>query len=85
MIEEKLDGERIQIHKCGDQFRYFSRSVRLSAVRLVTRQLKLPALFSLGRKNKDYTYLYGKDRTEGSLTPHIADCFREGVADCILE
>lgn len=25
MVEEKLDGERIQIHKSGDQFKYFSR------------------------------------------------------------
>jgi DNA ligase-4 len=25
IVEEKLDGERIQLHKVGDQFRYFSR------------------------------------------------------------
>lgn len=25
IIEEKLDGERMQLHKVGSQFRYFSR------------------------------------------------------------
>ena len=25
IMEEKLDGERIQLHKRGDEFRYYSR------------------------------------------------------------
>ncbi|GAA5903015.1 hypothetical protein JCM6882_009669 [Rhodosporidiobolus microsporus] len=40
IIEEKLDGERMQLHKIGDIF----------------------------QKAKDYTYLYGENYTEGSLT-----------------
>ncbi|GAA5965465.1 hypothetical protein JCM3765_003291 [Sporobolomyces pararoseus] len=28
IVEEKLDGERIQLHKVGDQFRYFSRKAK---------------------------------------------------------
>lgn len=61
MIEEKLDGERINLHKRGDTFQYFSR------------------------KGKDYTYLYGKDASSGTLTPFIASCFRSDVVDCILD
>lgn len=30
MIEEKLDGERIQLHKKGGKFRYWSRCVSFS-------------------------------------------------------
>ncbi|GAA5908080.1 uncharacterized protein JCM6883_004110 [Sporobolomyces salmoneus] len=28
IVEEKLDGERIQLHKVGDQYRYFSRKAK---------------------------------------------------------
>lgn len=50
-VEEKLDGERIQLHKRGDAYFYCSR------------------------KSKDYTYLYGKSPTEGSLTPFFHTSF----------
>jgi hypothetical protein len=36
------------------------------------------------RKTKDYTYIYGKDATEGALTPFIANQFREDVDECVL-
>ncbi|GAA5828242.1 hypothetical protein JCM11251_002654 [Rhodosporidiobolus azoricus] len=61
IIEEKLDGERMQLHKVGDEFQYASR------------------------KAKAYTYLYGKNYTEGSLTPFIKDAFVEGVEEVILD
>lgn len=63
MIEEKLDGERIQLHKRGEEYRYFSR------------------------KDKDYTYLYGLDRTssEAALTPFIHDCFNRDLEEIILD
>ncbi|CED85204.1 dna ligase 4 [Phaffia rhodozyma] len=61
MVEEKIDGERIQLHKKGDRFQYWSRQA------------------------KDYTYLYGSSKDEGSLTPWIIDAFNEQVVDCILD
>ncbi|VDB87968.1 unnamed protein product [Peniophora sp. CBMAI 1063] len=61
IIEEKLDGERIQLHKRGNEFFYCSR------------------------KAKDYTYLYGKHIGEGSMTPHIAECFDPRVEDIVLD
>ena len=61
LIEEKLDGERIQLHKRGEEYRYFSR------------------------KDKNYTYLYGVDRTsqDGALTPHIWQCFDPRVGEWV--
>lgn len=32
MIEEKLDGERIQLHKKGDIFQYWSRCVHRAVI-----------------------------------------------------
>ncbi|GAA6040368.1 hypothetical protein JCM8097_007579 [Rhodosporidiobolus ruineniae] len=61
MIEEKLDGERIQLHKIGDEYQYHSR------------------------KAKDYTYLYGKDYEEGSLTPFLQDALIDGIEEVILD
>ncbi|XP_072034969.1 DNA ligase 4-like [Amphiura filiformis] len=60
-IETKLDGERMQLHKKGDSFKYFSR------------------------RSHDYSHAFGKDDMEGSLTPHIANCFKSDVKECILD
>ncbi|KAG8833158.1 DNA ligase (ATP) [Serendipita sp. 399] len=60
-VEEKLDGERIQLHKRGTLYFYCSR------------------------KSKDYTYLYGKQPGEGSLTPYIHESFNPEVEECILD
>ncbi|KAK4699162.1 DNA ligase 4, partial [Phenoliferia sp. Uapishka_3] len=60
MIEEKLDGERMQLHKVGERYMYCSR------------------------KSTDYTYLYGKDKSSGSLTPFIHDLL-EGVEEIVLD
>lgn len=39
IIEEKLDGERIQLHKKGGKFRYWSRCVFFSGLSARPRQL----------------------------------------------
>jgi DNA ligase 4 len=67
-LEEKLDGERIQLHKRGNEFRFFSRFGR--------RVIPINA----NRKAKDYTYLYGTsfDDEESSLTRHLKKAFVSG-------
>ena len=66
-IEEKLDGERMQLHKRGNEYLYFSRSVNFFIFR--------SSLSISFRKGKDYTYLYGKHVGTGSLTPFIDNAF----------
>jgi DNA ligase-4 len=67
-IEEKLDGERIQLHKQGRNFRFFSRCYPF----LVTG-------LTVFRKAKDYTYLYGTslDDPDSSLTRFLKSAFVE--------
>ena len=60
-IEEKLDGERIQLHKRGNEYFYCSRYSR-GSFNLVT---VIANRFAI-RKGKDYTYLYGKHVGEGT-------------------
>ncbi|KAH9479555.1 DNA ligase 4 [Psilocybe cubensis] len=61
-IEEKLDGERMQLHKRANEYFYCSR------------------------KGKDYTYLYGKDIGQGSLTPYIRQAFDgKAVTEIVLD
>ena len=67
IIEEKLDGERIQLHKRGNEYLYSSRFV--FSVR------RLYWLLPSYRKGKDYTYLYGSHVGTGSLTPYIDAAF----------
>ena len=66
-IEEKLDGERIQLHKRDTEFRFFSR------------YFPDILLTQIQRKAKDYTYLYGNslDDEDSSLTRHLKDAFVE--------
>ena len=81
IIEEKLDGERIQLHKRGNEYFYCSRSasyIQPAAVRHPAAELKIL------RKGKDYTYLYGKHVGTGSLTPYIDEAFDERVDECVL-
>ncbi|TIB65111.1 hypothetical protein E3P77_02845 [Wallemia ichthyophaga] len=61
VVEEKMDGERIQLHRKGDRYKYWSR------------------------KAKDYTYLYGKSPTDGSLTPFIHTTFDSRVDEVVLD
>ena len=71
-IEEKLDGERIQLHKQGRKFRFFSRC---------NGPLFLNLIFS--RKAKDYTYLYGSslDDPDSSLTRFLTSAFVENCEE----
>lgn len=69
IIEEKLDGERMQLHKRGNEYFYCSRSVILLVFVIVD------FIFGMQRKGKDYTYLYGAHVGAGSLTPHIDAAF----------
>ena len=81
IIEEKLDGERIQLHKRGNEYFYCSRSashIQPTAIRRPAAELKMI------RKGKDYTYLYGKHVGTGSLTPYIDEAFDERVDECVL-
>jgi DNA ligase 4 len=69
-IEEKLDGERMQLHKRGNEYFYCSRFVTLPS-----KHIRLPSKLTDDRKGKDYTYLYGKHVGAGSLTPFIDQAF----------
>lgn len=75
IIEEKLDGERMQLHKCGNEYFYCSR---LSAFRSRIGSFHLFWYLKF-RKGKDYTYLYGKHVGIGSLTPFIDSAFDSRV------
>jgi DNA ligase 4 len=74
IIEEKLDGERMQLHKRGNEYFYCSRLV--FAFPLLW-SIYLPNGFS--RKGKDYTYLYGSHIGTGSLTPFIESAFDDRI------
>ena len=76
VIEEKLDGERIQLHKRGNEFFYCSRFSDIP-------QIDVFIHLHPHRKAKDYTYLYGKHIGEGSFTPHIAECFDPRVEEYV--
>lgn len=71
-IEEKLDGERMQLHmetKVDDN----------------SRSYKSFSFWS--RKAKNYTYLYGSsfDDKQSALTRHLKDAFDDGVESLILD
>jgi len=66
-IDEKLDGERMQIHKRGNEYFYCSRFVPGLRIHILDSESH--------RKGKDYTYLYGKHVGTGSLTPYIDSAF----------
>lgn len=74
-IEEKLDGERMQLHKRGNEFFYCSRlESPMCAYEILTRHF---------RKGKDYTYLYGKHVGTGSLTPFIDKAFDPRIDESV--
>jgi DNA ligase-4 len=70
-MEIKLDGERVLMHKNGDQFRWFSRYYQLFINDI--------------RNAIDYTDLYGASKLEGALTPYINDCFGKHASSLILD
>lgn len=75
VIEEKLDGERMQLHKRGSGFFFCSRYC-LSVI-IISRLLTGTS----DRKGKDYTYLYGADGSSGSLVPYIEHAFDERIEE----
>ena len=76
-IEEKLDGERMQLHKRGNEYFYCSRC-SFTLCRYLMDQTDW-----ILRKGKDYTYLYGKHVGEGSLTPFITDAFDSRITEYV--
>jgi DNA ligase-4 len=76
IIEEKLDGERMQLHKRGNEYFYCSRFVAW-----VLDLLSVAGANRWHRKGKDYTYLYGKHVGTGSLTPYVDAAFDERVEE----
>ena len=74
IIEEKLDGERMQLHKRGNEYFYCSRYA-------ASDQEGCNCSPRPCRKGKDYTYLYGKHVGTGSLTPFIEDAFDPRVEE----
>ena len=70
-IEEKLDGERIQLHKKGEDFKFFSRYFHRYQHT------------EMSRKAKDYTGLYGKSLNDedSSLTRHLKNAFVPGCRE----
>ncbi|RHZ76968.1 hypothetical protein Glove_187g70 [Diversispora epigaea] len=60
-IEEKLDGERMQLHMKNGRFEYYSR------------------------KATQYTYMYGANKDEGSLTRYLSDVFHPRINEIILD
>ena len=75
ILEEKLDGERMQLHKRGNEYFYCSR---WASIHLFwnTRSIH-------DRKGKDYTYLYGKHVGTGSLTPFVDAAFDERIEEWV--
>lgn len=83
VIEEKLDGERMQLHKRGSEYRYWSRCGGHYPNHQGVSLTAFPKCAPL-RKDKDYTYLYGKTPDEGSLTPWIHSAFHQNVEESEL-
>lgn len=79
LVEEKLDGERIQLHKQGNKFQYFSRQVCF--VFRETGQGGLETDDRGYRRATDYTWLYGENASAGSLTPFLGDALHEDVEE----
>ena len=67
-IETKFDGDRMQLHKQGNQYRYFSRRLGL----LQTNNINI---YLIVYSSKDYTSSFGGTSLEGSFTPQIHDTF----------
>ncbi|ANB12256.1 DNA ligase (ATP) DNL4 [Sugiyamaella lignohabitans] len=74
-MEEKIDGERMQVHFTRKQCEEDGQTVEKV-------QLKF-----FSRKGKDYTYLYGSnfDDPSGSLAPKLRTVIDKRVRNCIFD
>lgn len=72
-IEEKLDGERMQLHM---------QTVQEEDTGQYSKMFKF-----WSRKAKDYTYLYGNsfDDQQSALTQHLRGAFDDGVENLVLD
>jgi DNA ligase-4 len=73
-MEEKLDGERMQLHMRGNgaQWCYWSRKAKDYSACGLSRLL-------MGMKADGSAYMYGAHVGEGSLTQYIANAFQDNV------
>lgn len=80
-IEEKLDGERMQIHMRTTTHNPEDPNDKVNEV-APWKEFKF-----WSRKAKDYTYLYGSsfDDEKSALTRHLRDAFDPGVDNVILD
>lgn len=67
-IETKFDGDRMQLHKDGTQYKYYSR-------RYVHTLWGWLYILWFICSSKDYTSSFGLTDQEGSFTPNIHDAF----------
>jgi DNA ligase-4 len=72
VMEEKLDGERMQLHMRGNgaQWVYWSRKAKDYSTSLFTVVVY---------RADERAYLYGAHVGEGSLTQYIANAFQDNV------
>ena len=69
-IENKFDGERIQLHKQHGQYRYYSRRYD---------HTHWPHLLIISPSSREYTSTFGGTEREGSFTPNIHKAFNRWV------
>jgi len=71
-IETKFDGDRMQLHKKGTQYKYFSRRYIYTTS---FNQLTWVHPSCSHHSSKDYTTSFGLTDQEGSFTPNIHNAF----------
>lgn len=94
IMETKFDGERMQLHKKGDEYKYFSRGsvntskdcIPTTAEMFTECYCDMPQMLCFYHfSGNDYTVTYGADPYNGNLTPWIANCFTDSLTQCILD
>ena len=71
-VETKYDGERVQVHKMGDKYMYFSRKL-------------VPFIAVAHFSGNDNTGIFGGDAQSGTLTKHIHPLLDSSITSCILD
>lgn len=81
-VEVKYDGERFQLHKNGNQYKYYSRKYVKFNIFFGNLAIFNMKLFLSGN---EFTSSYGASPTEGSFTPYIHNVFKTSVKNCIID